>query len=388
MSVKLIHRIPIAVVLAVLSAAILVPSATASTGFQAEEEDSTYSTKLIGEATSSFYLSLGGAAEAACPLSSPFSVKTNIPSTGALAPLPQSINCGGAGAQLQTNGCRVALAPEGTFGIGPVGCGPMILQHNGSTCSIPSQTGLSATYTNKGTGSSRTITVEGADAGLQYDCGLGQKENGIIQAGWSLSAKGVADQAEGLWVSNSLSLPRLCKSAGESCAAKDLYPAESALEASSAAAALALTFPGLGTVKINCESSFKGQIGLGAVSAWNLTGCKVGKGPTTCTATTESLPFAGSLAQGAGNAGALTVFNSGNGTPRWHIECGEWGEVSNCTYSFETKPVLDISSGAPATLVASNEVLTESGPECPGETPKFTATYTINTPSPLYVAKG
>ena len=183
----------------------------------------------------------------------------------------------------------------------------------------------------------------------------------------------------------------LCKAAQAWCAEGNQYAAKTPLQASSGKATIAVKF-GEGTIKANCTgSTLSGETNAQsgaplsiALSGWSLSGCAVGQ--SACTATAQSLPYTGSLAWTKGSEGALTI-SAGGAQPRVHLLCKttEGATQVDCTYSFE--PTLDFAGGVSAQLVASSEPMTKAGPVCPGSSPTFTATYSVSSPQPAYVAK-
>jgi hypothetical protein len=97
---------------------------------------------------------------------------------------------------MKMNGCGFAFHPgaqgtgPGTFDIGPAGCGPITSSDNCSV-SIPSQTGLAATFTNSEEGGKATVTVQLEASGLKYSrsgCGVGNYSDGSFSGFWQLKS--------------------------------------------------------------------------------------------------------------------------------------------------------------------------------------------------------
>jgi FG-GAP-like repeat/Subtilase family/Peptidase inhibitor I9 len=184
-------------------------------------------------------------------------------------------------------------------------------------------------------------------------------------------------------------LSALCKASGGTCSPENQYAANTTVQMSSTNAYIATPVPPY-TMKIKCaESSLEGKTTAKAatrlpleISALTLTGCNHG----CTTATAQNLPYAGHLGWLEGDNGRLEVTDGGKGSPAIHLQCAEIGGL-DCTLSFE--PQLDLQGGNPASLLATDEPLGIGGASCPLIDPtKFTATYTINSPKPLYVGAG
>lgn len=81
---------------------------------------------------------------------------------------PSKCNSGG----LTTNGCQLIFHPgTGTLDIGPSGCGPLKISMTNCPAglfSIPAQTGISATYSNSGSGSEANFHVSISDKSVEY----------------------------------------------------------------------------------------------------------------------------------------------------------------------------------------------------------------------------
>jgi hypothetical protein len=105
-----------------------------------------------------------------------------------------------------TNGCQLTYNPgtesskgifQGTFDIGPTGCGPMKIDSGWCKVSIGAQSNLKATYENVGTGSQAKVKIYAGVTGLKYTqsqtnfdgCVNGTFQNGTWNGGWTVSAK-------------------------------------------------------------------------------------------------------------------------------------------------------------------------------------------------------
>jgi hypothetical protein len=191
--------------IAVLTALALAAVATAgaasasASGFVA----GTYPAEYSGQPTGNVYLGIndgtlecyGGPSFAGTEYKPAESI-----TTGSMA----GATCGFFGSSpLTTNGCQLTFHPgpsgtgSGTFDIGPVGCGPIKLVGVGGYCTvtIPAQTGLAATYTNVGSGSTAAVQFESTATKLKYsESGMGCSasgsfSNGSLSGTWKISAK-------------------------------------------------------------------------------------------------------------------------------------------------------------------------------------------------------
>jgi hypothetical protein len=113
----------------------------------------------------------------------------------------------GSTATLQMNGCGFEFHPgsesskekglfEGTFDIGPPGCGPITWSGPTCTISIHPKTGLPITYRNEGTGATAKVLVKAeVKSGIKYSAAGGncfflkEGENGQLFARWLTQAK-------------------------------------------------------------------------------------------------------------------------------------------------------------------------------------------------------
>ena len=194
--------------------------------------------------------------------------------------------------------------------------------------------------------------------------------------------------AMALIASSALATPTaLCKSAAElpSCGESNQYPSGTSIEASSTNAAIETSIG-----KVTCsESSLKGKITASSgeplpveLSQWSLAGCIIHTiGSPKCTVTEVGEPSPGSIAWKESGNGTLALSKGAAGEPGWALSCAGF---INCTVTGQ--PSLDIAGGS---ITASNETLqsqTGPGKQCP-KTASISGTYSVSSPSPVYVAK-
>jgi hypothetical protein len=103
-----------------------------------------------------------------------------------------------------------------------------------------------------------------------------------------------------------------------------------------------------------------------------------------CTVTAINLPYAATVSNTAGTMnGPLTV----SGSPGAKVDCGS---ALKCQFTAKGGSItLDVTGGAPATVLAEKEELERTvyeGGICPSEA-TWDATYTVTTPNPLYLAQ-
>jgi YD repeat-containing protein len=174
----------------------------------------------------------------------------------------------------------------------------------------------------------------------------------------------------------------LCKTNAQrpECLTDDRYRAAATAIAASASEAKFET--SLGNVvcsgsSLGAEASAEAGEPLPArITAWTLASCVLGA--TSCSATTQNVPAAASLKATAAGNGELKA-GSGSKAPGWALKCGT---ALECTVSFE--PALTAEGGSSPRLVASKKTMSRTGAKCPTEA-KFSATYTLSTPKPLYL---
>jgi hypothetical protein len=216
-------------------------------------------------------------------------------------------------------------------------------------------------------------------------------ESGCTTGAATFSATYSVDAPKPLYVSPPKPWTTLCKTQEPLCETANLYPSATALTASSTNAAIALLAAGV-PAQIACtESSFtaattsQGSAPLPAsVSAWTLGGCKETFAGTSCTATTEALPYGGAISHSAGSDGIFAIGTGGTGQPGWRVKCPAVNH--DCTYRFE--PNMSLKGGNPATLTAATIPLTKTSNTewgCTAGPSTFSATYNVSAPKPLYV---
>ena len=169
-----------------------------------------------------------------------------------------------------------------------------------------------------------------------------------------------------------------CKVDERICAEGDRYAAGTAIAGSASVQLKSTTaWP-----TMTCSSNLSGEVG--ATGSWSLpvtitgmslSGCSTPSG-TTCTATAKNLSYPGSAAWTSGHNGTWAVED----TAAWQILCGL---QINCIISFK-EPSMSITGGATAQLAINAKGESNNG-FCLGS-PQLIATYSLTSPSPLYVA--
>lgn len=132
---------------------------------------------------------------------------------------PSCYEWGSKKTALKMNGCDFTFHPgaetspgifNGTFDIGPTGCGPIVFSYNGETkctLSIAPKSGLAATYENKGTGKTAYVTITANAKGLEGTFGpsgcpvVGADNNVQFTGSWEVKSKNGAGAQIGLRVS-------------------------------------------------------------------------------------------------------------------------------------------------------------------------------------------
>src|SRR4051794_14920691 len=119
------------------------------------------------------------------------------------------------GKDMKMNGCKFIYHPgtstgagssQGTVEIGPTGCGPISFTGGAETrcvVTVPAQTGLNASYSTSGTGSTRSVKVSINATNITHtqvsgkDCGgnLGTYTSGKLEAQWTLSGTSGGSQS-------------------------------------------------------------------------------------------------------------------------------------------------------------------------------------------------
>ena len=184
------------------------------------------------------------------------------------------------------------------------------------------------------------------------------------------------------------SATKLCKTAAEAGACASSYASGTKISASSTEALLKTN---LGTVickksavsgKTTTAGGGAGVPVAGTVETLTFSECKLGS--TSCTATAVHLTYTASVAWTSGNNGTFTVGKGTGGAPGAHVVCGS---LIDCTFTGEGIQ-LDVDGGAPALVLAKEEVLAKEsgGFFCPS-TSTWTATYSVSTPTPLFISQ-
>ena len=323
---KRIRNLGLAIAMALALTASVGATAASASYFSFEK----YGAKANAASVGSPVITFSGGRTAECP-GVPFSVSTSVP-TERLGPgwLGSSCETYEGKATLEMKGCGLFFQPgaetspgefAGAWEIGPVGCGPIVL--NGPTCDrfFAAQGGLSATYDNEGEGSKAAVAIDATTGSIAYtvtgpegSCGKGVQYANYLGE-WQLTAEGGEGSPLGVHVAPPLGLYL----AGEKSEEKAKQPR---IEAESYPVHVAgrhdatnkhvLTFSGGRTVK--CEevdfssgaSAATTQLALGA----GYTGCKSTLGATTlaATVTMNSCSYAlGVLNVGPAYAGSLGV---------------------------------------------------------------------------------
>lgn len=175
----------------------------------------------------------------------------------------------------------------------------------------------------------------------------------------------------------------LCKTSTYSpyCKAEERYPAGTALQAFSSNVKLELSSGKAEWPTVECSESYlAGETGSAAeplgvqLSEWTLEGCTLG-GSGNCHVE-EALEVPGTIAWTSGDNGTLSVSNVS-----WNVSCGA---NLNCNYAL---PHPTLQGGSPASIVASKQSLTITGGYLCSTEAKFSATYSVSSPKPAYVAK-
>lgn len=166
-------------------------ASASATGFAADQYPVEY------RATGSGYFSLttqGGTSLCSGP---EFSAESSGETADLTAGTIKDSSCQfGVSAPLKMNGCTLSYhvgsqatknSWNGTFDIGPPGCGPITVNNAYCQKSIPAQTGLAATFTNVGSGSTASISIELEGTGIEYTnqaggwaCNKGTYEDGSL----------------------------------------------------------------------------------------------------------------------------------------------------------------------------------------------------------------
>ena len=178
----------------------------------------------------------------------------------------------------------------------------------------------------------------------------------------------------------------LCKANELPCAAGNVIASGTSITSQLKTGTTATLLSSLGNVVCKKSGvSGKTTSGLGLSVTGNITSVtftECTRGGENCTVTSPASstnPFAASILVIPGTMnGEFTVTK-----PRATVKCGIF---INCTFGFESVN-LEAVGGNPATVLASEVLLTfEEGGICPGES-HWDAEYEVTAPNPLYVAE-
>jgi hypothetical protein len=197
-------KILVAAVAAVLALSVLPSIASAASGFTADK----YPVALNGVGTGgSHYLGFNSAV-----LTCSEATMTGEASSSSAAQrvYPNLTGCKSSSeTAFAMNGCSLTLHPgtevlsgqfNGTFDIGPAGCGPITTTvAPGCKITIPAQAGLGAEFTNSGVGNNALVTVKANASGLKYTqsslCENGSFSNGTWKGSWAVKGQNPVTKA-------------------------------------------------------------------------------------------------------------------------------------------------------------------------------------------------
>lgn len=180
----------VAVMALALTAFVGVASASAS-GFVGDK----YPSYLKGTGTGTAVLTLASGVEIKC--TPPVLTATAGGGSETLTADIADSTCG-ASEPLKANGCKFTLRPgaeasghfDGTFDIGPAGCGPISTTFSGCKIEVGAQSGLTATFTNQNAGSTAQVNIAASTSikySVQPNCGISAGEAvGKFSAEWVL----------------------------------------------------------------------------------------------------------------------------------------------------------------------------------------------------------
>lgn len=145
--------------------AMLPATASASAGISANK----YPTTLHGHSVGELQLSGSSGLSLTCGEAS-FDASLEAQSETVLTSSLTDPVCGPETHKIEMNGCQLELDPGGvqTVAIGPPGCGPIVFSVGLGPCTIPAQTGISATYETIHGESETHFNVAIADSGVEY----------------------------------------------------------------------------------------------------------------------------------------------------------------------------------------------------------------------------
>jgi hypothetical protein len=252
---------------------------------------------------------------------------------------------------LKMNGCNWIYHPavgEGSFDIGPSGCGPITMEGAYCTRSIPSQSGLSATFANQGSGSKSSVSIE-ENTSFQYTlteggglvCGA-KSGTASVTGKWTLSANyPVTGASIGMHVAASAGL-FLTGKASEEPASQPKFEAETypevVLAPQSSSDKYVLSLQGR---EFKCGEVETGSELSGAASALSL-----GVTYRDCVGTILGNPLPATIKMNSCDY-ALNLSNAGppySGTV--DLACGKAGDGIEVTAYSEGKPICAYKIGA------------------------------------------
>lgn len=195
-------------VLAALALSVVGASSASAAGFLTS--NLWYPAELTGAAPEKQTMTAPGVKTFTCTGGNFLGEVDDILASTSLDATPGERKCESSGfpkSALQMNGCSFHFDPgtenpathqfEGTWDIGPPSCGPMLLIGSGSCrFNIYPEAGMPATYTNEGTGSSATVSIDVSKSQLAYwmtgpesGCPITKGENLQLGISWKVSAK-------------------------------------------------------------------------------------------------------------------------------------------------------------------------------------------------------
>jgi len=123
------------------------------------------------------------------------------------------------------------------------------------------------------------------------------------------------------------------------------------------------------------------------LKAWTLSGCKTANG-TSCVVTPSGMSaYTGGVAWASQDDGVMTIGNAKFETG-WELECGF---IVDCMFNPKAASLTvngGQSGGVPATIVADKEPLEGAGDGiCPSPASTMSATYTVTSPSEIFVTR-
>jgi hypothetical protein len=179
---------------------------------------------------------------------------------------------------------------------------------------------------------------------------------------------------------SSASATALCVAEQEVCKRVNVYPKGTSVVATTAEAKFKTSL-----FTITCtESKAEGKITVedGSPMSGQITALSFDKCEGGCLVKMTNLPYAASIEWTGGDDGAFIAKEGEKGAISAAISCPL---VFSCTYATGAVE-LSAQGGEPGELIANEEGLTKVSGTCPEEV-TWTATYSVTTPKPVYVAK-